>query len=684
MKRFKIHSQPLLTLTLAALSCFLIQEANAERIFYDSFENLNSSGDPVGWDTEGHPGYLRCISEEEEGHTFTTPYGKYGLFTYTRGVGTRQVDFLPQESGDYILKFNVTSAYPRGEYRAELWADHWIFGRSLLASVSGDTDGTKDMSFTDELSWRYDYDPNADFPLDGAKLEIKLMHDYPGYSTWRSAPIWDNVSVDWVPDVDTSGPTVLDILDDNQGGSVVATDSVVTYTVTFNEPIDATTVDISDFANAASANVTIVSVDPTSDAAVFLIGVTPIDEGTLRLKIDENADLRDTAGNPMNTSVGTTEDDVTFTVEAGTPILLPTDIVDDRGGSSMAENTLVTYTLTFNKDMDETTVSAADFGNAGSALITIGAIAETTATSGVFTVEVTPTGSGTLQFRVNPGVDIRAADGGILNTSSEIADDTTLVVDSDPPMLTEIIDDAGGNPVVVGALLTYDVFFSEDMNASTVDASDFGNAITTGNAPFTIDSVEEASPDVFRIEITPTGAGEIQLQVNAGAVLEDEIGNAMDTTLAILDDATITVNSVISNPYEAWAGGLAFSDDENADGVDNGLAWVLGAQDANVSAKALLPTFDNQTDADYFIYTYRRHDDANGHPDTTIDVEYGTTLSSGSWVIAVHDNDNVVITETDNHYSVTPGIDRVEVKLKRSTLAPEGRLFVRLRVEQTP
>lgn len=531
-----------------------------------------------------------------ENNTWQTPYGTRGMSTYGSGVATATVGTIsnesgPEASGDYIVKFNITSSAAIGEYRAELWAIPPYFGDPiLLAHAVGDTDGSKDMSFSGQFSWRYEHgdwiDPDFNYStMEGAELQIKLKQD-PNRANWRHTPIWDNVSVDWLPDFDTSGPELVEMLNDNEGGAVVATNSTVTYTVVFSEAMDATTVNPSDFGNQATADVTITSVTATADPAVFLVAVTPTDEGTLRLKIDESADLRDTAGNAMDLS-GLIQDDVTFTVEAGTPILLPTDIVDDRGGSSMAENTLVTYTLTFSKDMNDATVGAADFGNAGTAPITIGAIAETS--PGVFTVEVTPTGSGTLRFRLNPGVDIRAADGGVLNTSAAIVDDTTLVVDSDPPTLTEITDDTGGNPVAVGTLVTYDVFFSEDMNASTVDASDFGNAITSGSATFTIDSVAEASPGVIRLEITPTGAGQIQLQVNAGAVLEDVIGNALDTAVAILDDTVITVEGPISDPFFAWSDGAEFDADASGDGISNGLAWFLGASGPTVDALASLP-----------------------------------------------------------------------------------------------
>jgi hypothetical protein len=48
----------------------------------------------------------------------------------------------------------------------------------------------------------------------------------------------------------------------------------------------------------------------------------------------------------------------------------------------------------------------------------------------------------------------------------------------------------------------------------------------------------------------------------------------------------------------------------------------------------------------------------------------------------VDNDDDVDIIVTDNHYSVTPGVGRVQVKLKRSTRAPGGRVFARLKAVQ--
>jgi hypothetical protein len=380
---------------------------------------------------------------------------------------------------------------------------------------------------------------------------------------------------------------------------------------------------------------------------------------------------------------------LTITDGVSDPTLLPSSIVDNRDGDPVGINTVVNYTVTFNKDMNDTTVTAADFGNAGTSGFSIGTVAEIG--PGVFSVPVTPTSAGTLRLKVNASAVLDDEEGNSLDTASAILDDTTLIVDNTAPMLasTDFVDDQGGSSVEANTLVTYTVTFNEAMDESTVTAADFENA---GTAPVTIEiGVIEIAPDdpipapgLFSVEVTPTGGGTLQLSIKQDAVLKDVAGNSLNTTSAILDDTTITVNGSVSNPYETWSGGETFANDTNDDGVSNGMAWAFGAATINTAATDLLPTFDYTTDPNYVICTFRRADEANDHSDTTMVVQYGTTLASASWITAVHDNDNVIITETDNHYSTTPGIDRVVVKLKRSTLGAGGKLFARLRVEQAP
>ena len=131
-----------------------------------------------------------------------------------------------------------------------------------------------------------------------------------------------------------------------------------------------------------------------------------------------------------------------LTLKAGSDITPPTlagsAIVDDKGGAAVVANTLVTYTVTFSKDMNAGTVSALDFGNAGSAAVAIGTVIETDA--GVFSVPVTAIGTGTLQLRVNPGAELKDLSGNALDTASAIADDTILTVN---PAMVAVPDVVG-------------------------------------------------------------------------------------------------------------------------------------------------------------------------------------------------------------------------------------------------
>ena len=86
------------------------------------------------------------------------------------------------------------------------------------------------------------------------------------------------------------------------------------------------------------------------------------------------------------------------------------------------------YTVTFDHDIDASTVTAADFDNEGDADISIGTIAESI-TEGVFSVEVTPTSAGSLKLRIPAGADIRDPANNLLVVPA--SDNTTVtVVDS--------------------------------------------------------------------------------------------------------------------------------------------------------------------------------------------------------------------------------------------------------------
>ena len=110
------------------------------------------------------------------------------------------------------------------------------------------------------------------------------------------------------------------------------------------------------------------------------------------------------------------------------------------------------------------------------------------------------------------------------------------------PKLTSntFVDDRSGASLMVNNSVRYFVYFSEDMDASSVTAADFVNA---GTAAVTINSISENSAGVFIVGVTPTSVGTLQLKIPAGAVLMSATGNPLNTNAGIVSYSTISVTS---------------------------------------------------------------------------------------------------------------------------------------------
>ena len=101
-----------------------------------------------------------------------------------------------------------------------------------------------------------------------------------------------------------------------------------------------------------------------------------------------------------------------------------TSITDNISGGPLTVGNTVTYTVTFNEDIDAASVTAADFDNNGTADITVGTITETS--PGVFTVAVTANSPGTLKLRIPTGAVIE--DVALNDLVVPVEDDTTITV----------------------------------------------------------------------------------------------------------------------------------------------------------------------------------------------------------------------------------------------------------------
>lgn len=133
--------------------------------------------------------------------------------------------------------------------------------------------------------------------------------------------------------VDTIPPTLTSI-DDGDDDNIVPIDTPLTYTLTFSEDIDSTTVTADDFDNAGTATISIGTITETS-SGVFSVVVTPNTSGTIILQIPNGAVLSDMAGN--NLAVPVQDDDELQVNQGPSAVIVP--------NASLAENTDTTNPL---------------------------------------------------------------------------------------------------------------------------------------------------------------------------------------------------------------------------------------------------------------------------------------------------------------------------------------------------
>lgn len=114
------------------------------------------------------------------------------------------------------------------------------------------------------------------------------------------------------------------------------------------------------------------------------------------------------------------------------------------------------------------------------------------------------------------------------------------------PQLSSIVDNVSGAPIVAPAVVIFTVTFNKAINPASIDPADFSNG---DSAAVTIDSVTATgNPDVFEVAVNATGPGLLTLEIVAGATITDIDGTPLNTTTALADNTTITVNSAPAPP----------------------------------------------------------------------------------------------------------------------------------------
>ena len=193
-------------------------------------------------------------------------------------------------------------------------------------------------------------------------------------------------------------------------------------------------------------------------------------------------------------------------------------------------------------------------------------------------------------------------------------------------------------------------------------------------------------------QATPNNATLTHLAVKAGGVSGFFEGDIAEARIFTFDPGQFNVSDLLypgtgpGDSYGDWADGFAGLIDPSADldfegdGLATGIEWVVGGDPTTNDSAGNAPTFDNVTDPDHFLFTFRRRDAAEADTQTTIVVEYGTDLSGWRNTADHGVTDGVTI---DDGTDLGGGFHQVTVAIPR-TLAVAGSLFARLRVEIAP
>ena len=192
-------------------------------------------------------------------------------------------------------------------------------------------------------------------------------------------------------------------VDNKSGGPVLESDTLV-YTVSFNKVVDPATIDATDFENGGTSPITFNNVTVSGTKAyVTVTPAFPGAAGTLQLGVRAGAVIQDYLGNALDTS-SPISDDTLITVNADTVPPQVVSINSPPAATPIYGLPTIPFTVTFDKYfMDDATVTNADFTNLGTASITVGAVTRISSGTNpaVYSFNVTPTSTGTLQLRLS-------------------------------------------------------------------------------------------------------------------------------------------------------------------------------------------------------------------------------------------------------------------------------------------
>jgi uncharacterized repeat protein (TIGR02543 family) len=143
------------------------------------------------------------------------------------------------------------------------------------------------------------------------------------------------------------------------------------------------------------------------------------------------------------------------------------------------------------------------------------------------------------------------------------------------------------------------------------------------------------------------------------------------------DDVVITVDDFVPpNPFDQWAGAAqsSFMQDTNADGLPDGLAWLLGAESPETRAATVLPIPRQEDDALSVTFNYLLPAKRGS---TSLRLRHSPVLTPGSWTDVEIPAASGIVDGVEFIITPLPGGNLNQIKAVVPA-GPAGRVFVRL------
>ncbi|MCP4339061.1 MAG: autotransporter domain-containing protein [Desulfobulbaceae bacterium] len=301
-------------------------------------------------------------------------------------------------------------------------------------------------------------------------------------------------------------PRVSSITRQNPSSSPTAQDTV-TWRVTFSEGVK--NVDPTDFSVAGTtATVSSVSTVSANEYNVTISGGDLADlDGTVTLSFAGGQNIQDLYATALTNTTPTGTNNNTFLMQQD----MVSPAVEILNAPSIVANQ-DPFNVTFEFSEDVTGFVVGDItvanGNASNFITTDG---------NTYTADITPTGAGNLTIDINAGV----AEDGATNPNTA-ATQVQVTYDSDSPAV-EILN----APSIVANQDPFNVTFefSEDVTGFVVGDISVAN----GNAS----NFGTTDANTYTADITPTGAGDLTIDINAG-VAQDAATNTNTAATQVL------------------------------------------------------------------------------------------------------------------------------------------------------